>query len=54
MKGRKIDKRPPQPTGETLQDIQKDLRAMADYLEYLRTEINFDFSIIYKDRGAEN
>ena len=44
MKGRKIDKRPPNLTGDPKEDAQK----VEDYLNYLRDQMNFILSTIYK------
>ena len=49
MRGRKIDKRPPHLTGDPKTDAQK----TEDYLSYLREQINFILSNIYKN-GKED
>lgn len=41
-----IDRTPPETTGNTAQD----LRAMQDYLNYLREQINFILTLIYRER----
>lgn len=48
MKGKKIDRRPPDKTG----DLRSD--AIIDYLNYLRDEINFILTQIYKNGGNAN
>ena len=45
MKIRKIDKMPPEPTGNVKTDIEK----MRDYLNYLRENINFALNTIEKE-----
>ncbi len=39
---RKIEKRPPAPTGDAAADAQ----ALADYLDWLREQINFILTLI--------
>jgi len=50
MKGRKIDRRPPAPTG----NAAADLGALQNYLEYLRDELNFILTQIYKNTNGGN
>ena len=48
MKSKKIEKRPPDMTG----DPRADAQALADYMEYLREEMNFILTLIYKEMNA--
>lgn len=48
MKGIKLDRRPPDKTG----DLRTD--AIIDYLDYLRNEINFILTQLYKNGGSAN
>ena len=44
-----IERRPPQTTGDAAADAQQ----LAEYLEYLRQEINFILTLIYKNIGED-
>ena len=48
MKAKKIEKRPPDMTG----DPKADAQALAEYAEYLREEMNFILTLIYKEMNA--
>ena len=44
MRSKKIEKRPPDMTGDPRTDTQR----LAEYMEYLREEINFILTLLYK------
>lgn len=48
MKPYKIEKAPPALTG----DAQTDARLLAEYMEYLREQLNFILTLIYKQMNA--
>lgn len=48
MKGRILDRQPPAVTGDPVADA----RAITDYLNYLRENINFVLMQIYKNTGG--
>ena len=48
MKAYKIEKSPPAMTG----DAQTDARLLAEYMEYLREQMNFILTLIYKQMNA--
>lgn len=44
MNARKIEKRPPDMTGDPKTDAQR----LAEYLNYLREELNYILTLLYK------
>ena len=48
MKPYKIEKAPPTMTGNP----QEDNKALAEYLDYLREQMNFILTLIYKQMNA--
>lgn len=48
MKPYKIEKAPPALTGNP----QEDNKALADYMDYLREQMNFILTLIYKQMNA--
>ncbi|MBR4955971.1 MAG: hypothetical protein IKY46_08695 [Clostridia bacterium] len=50
MQIKKIDKTPPEMTG----DVKKDIKALHDYMTYLRERVNFALNTIEKQEGDTN
>ncbi len=48
MKAYKLEKSPPALTGNP----QEDVKALADYIDYLHEQMNFILTLIYKQMNA--